>query len=88
VQGLVVQLGQHRAGRLAPEQPEECHLVGQGEVPQRGRDVGGVGILEHLAQALAPPRLQEIADGVGEPGGLSHETVLRGQRGALGRAGR
>ena len=86
VQRLVVQLGQHRAGRLAAEQPEERHLLGQRELAQRRRDVGGVGVLEDLAQALAAPRLQQIPDGVGEPGGLGHDDGLGGRDGALRRA--
>jgi hypothetical protein len=91
VERLIVQLGQGRAGRLTPEQAEERHLVGQREIAQRRRDVGGVGVLEDLAQALAASRLQQIPDGVGEPGGLGHDVptvgLLGGQRGALRRAG-
>ena len=63
--GLIVQLGRHRAGRLTPEQAEERHLVGQPEIAQRRRNVGGVGVLEDLAQALAASPLQQIPDGVG-----------------------
>jgi hypothetical protein len=91
VERLIVQLGQHRAGQLAPEQAEERHLIGQREIVQRGRDVGGVGVLEDLAQALAASRLQQVPDGVGEPGGLGHGVaagaLLGGQRRALRRAG-
>jgi hypothetical protein len=67
VHRLVSQLGQHRPGRFAPEQAEERHLVGEGELAQGRRDVRGVGVLEELVEALAPSRLQQILDGVGSP---------------------
>src|SRR5512137_2814237 len=72
VERLISQLGEDGPGRLATEQAEESDLVREGELAERRCDVRGVGVLENLAQALAAPRLQQIPDGVGEPGCLAH----------------
>ena len=71
-QGLVVQLGQHGAGLGAGQQAEDVHALGQGQLTERGGDIGGVGVLEDLAQAFLAAAAQELLDRLGEAGGFFH----------------
>ena len=78
-QRLVVQLGQHGArpgwaaagGRRAP--------LGNGQLAQRAADVGGVGVLQDLGEALLAAAAEQLLDRLGEAGRLLHGAT-RGRR--------
>jgi hypothetical protein len=85
---LVVQLAEDIAGLLRVEQPENEDLLGHWHVPQGGGDVGGMRFLEELDEALVPPRLHQLADGLAQPGCVFHRRAQAVGRAATGSRGR